>query len=257
MDAQRDNECESLILQAFFNREGDVLRWVRHGWNTLPPSVRPTHFGTSDRIRRKPTNVLSDVRQFQSFIGQCQGTCFMYGQDFTVGVSPDDKIPSEITFWASSGDPRLSRFGPEILENFDQNNATYGFGCTWEEYRARNGYVLHYVDGGRSEGWCGRDFRQYIPGLFWLNYFSRSYAEAMQLDLQAIVERLHACLVATAKGHILQLYDHPCQWCDQADEVNNVIYQTPNMFSKRRVDFPVNASKWDLDAASSISDNWP
>jgi hypothetical protein len=259
MGANQDAHFESLLLNVKFDCQEHVMRWVMHGLQDLADAVRPTHFGETERIRRKPTNLLSDHRRFAFFLEKHKGGFWLYGVKFKVNVTLSrGVVPSEVAFWASAKDARFVQHTAGILQNVDEYDPVYGFACDWDEYRARNGYTLYYVDHGHGEDWCGRDFRRYVPGLYWYNYFGTQYVEQFDLDLASIQQRLKASLLPAKHGHLLRLYDSPTDWQDRRDQIDDVLYETENFFSIRRVELPTHVYfKDSLTACEPISARWP
>lgn len=258
MSRRQVSEPENVLLAGFFELGADVRAWIETGLEGLPSAVRPTHFGESERIRRNPTNQLSDRKRFNHFVARHRGGFFLYGTGFFVDITISTDVASKITFWGPRSDPRFPDFGPAILTCFDAHGATYGFGCDWGEYRARNGYVIHYVDRGRSEGWCGRDFRRYVPGLYWLNYFSDAYLERFPVDLPNVVSTLKAELLPAVSGKILRLYENPLDWEERCKDVADVIHRTDYVFSIRDVVIPTDLYQKDsLSPAASPAREWP
>lgn len=259
MNSLRVPQSDRLLMKSYMESRSAVLRWIAEGIPALPAKVRPTHYAEGERVRFKPTNSLSDALQLEAFLERHRGGFFLHGEKFKVDVTlSDSPHPSEVTFWASSADSRFTQHGVAILETLDEFGPVYGYAASWDEYRARNGLSIAFIDGGQMEGWCGRDFRRYVPGLFWLNYFSKNYAGTFQIDVGTLQSRINATLLATKNGHILKLYEAPDRWGDRDNEVADAIFETPRFFSIRRVSVPTKVHRRDaLRVAQPIWDQWP
>lgn len=253
----------NLLIEANFEKKADVLRFPLDGLAELPEPVRPTHFGMEERPRRRPANEIANTERFHRFVRSARGGFYLYGAGCTFEISPDHVRPeeppwSEIVFLAHLKGFRPA-LGKAIMEIFFRFGAVYGFGADWDEYDERNGYTLQFIDKGSVHGFLGRDFRRYVPGLYWLNYFSDDYRNDKGMEVGDIAEELGGTVLTTPGGTILQLYNGPADWRERNDAVCRIIDETPNVFSKRDVEFPTGVTRMEYihGDASNFEDPWP
>lgn len=246
------------LIKASFDSRAAASSWIEQGLPNLPVEIHPTHFGEHGRTTRRVTNQLTEIERFAFHRSKNPGGFDLYGDGFTFDITFFDHIPSEIIVWFGAGDPRFEKHGFAVLELFARAGAFWCFAGCWDEYAARNRFRIVYVDGGDATGFIGRDVRRYVPGLFWLNYFSNDYIVRMEIDVEELAARLKGTVVPLAEGKILRLYDRPSDWLAQRDKVDDVIQQTKNFFSMRNVHIPKNLVRRNpKDFMWSPSAEWP
>ena len=101
----------------------------------------------------------------------------------------------------------------------------YATGGIPDEYEHRNGTTVFFTDGqgGSAHLWFGRDYRRYVPGLYWLNYFSREFRDKHQIDVDVLAQRTGARIQEMVNGYLVRLYDSPTQWIECRDRIDEVI----------------------------------
>jgi hypothetical protein len=249
---------EGAIVESFYLISECVWTWVDVELPKLPQEVRPTHFGDEGRIRRKATNTIAERERFTNFRDRHRGGFCLYGDRIMIDLTSHARVPSSIYFSMTPEDPRLLNCSVQILESFSRCGAAWGFAGEWDEYAARNQFTIKYVDKGSCQGFIGRDFRRYVPGLYWLNYFSNDYALKRAIDFAELASRLNATVVPLDNGTILRLYEKPADWRARQGEVADVIHQTKNFFSMRNVQIPTNLSQRNPEHFSwSPFTEWP
>ncbi len=250
---------DSFLLDAFFEYPEPVVAWAHSRFDQLPDDLAPTHFADSEHMVRKPTHSIANERCFSEFLRLHGGSGFYHGRRCSYDVTPYDNRPSEITLWGDAEDERFPRLGERLLELWEPLGMIYAFAGTWDEYRARNGYELQRPGGRSRSGFYGRDFRRYVPGLFWLNYFSDQYASQQSIDLEGIVADLGGRLFRLAHGWGLRLYDQPTDWSHRSEEVQRRIRNTPGFFQKPPLELPLGLSpREELDwVHENIGLRWP
>lgn len=252
-----DERAELNLGARFIAREG-VLRWLREGLGTLPTGARPTHFGIAERPRRTVENEISRHDDYRRFLDDAGDNCFLYGPSFKIYTSVFDDRSSSVSLVCHKDRHELIANACDILKSWSDFGAIYGYGCEFSEFIDRHEYAIELCEGGRSLGWCGRDFTRYVPGLYWLNYFSNLYCNKMSIDVECLRRALDARLLEYRGGVILQLYEHPRDWPKHAHRVRKVIDETQAFFSKRRVPVaPALPMREVNDWWSAIAREWP
>lgn len=245
-------------IRGYFANPEDVLRFALEGLVELPESLRPTHYGEEELGRKTKDNEIANRRQFKQFVIKLRPGFYLYGSGCSFDVVARTHRPSEIVFWSPVKRFRPS-LGKPIMDIFARYGAVYGFGADWDEYRERNGFFLRFIDNRTVEGFLGRDFRRYVPGLYWLNYFSDAYRDSMEIDPADLAQKLGGTVSTAPCGTILQLYDQPTDWRERNEDVCHVIDETDNLFSKRDVEFPtgITQKEYITTDASLFSRAWP
>jgi hypothetical protein len=258
MDQQRMIRNQTFQLASYFRRADDALRWVREESHKLPAELRPTHFSEGERAKRGPENSVANSNMFGQFVERCRIGFFLHGVRFKINVTLCRKLASEIMFWASEKDLRFVQHSSTIFKSQESYGITYGYAASTYEQHHRNQFSVEFVDGGIGRGLCGCDFNRYVPGLYWLNYFSNDYIGQMDIDLEELRDRLGALLLSGSRGHMLRLYDHPSDWPKNLETVDDLIASTSNFFSMRYVDIPRNLYRKDYPFCDATPElKWP
>lgn len=245
------------LIEGLFKSADGVERWVTCEMPDLSPPVRPDRFSRDEEPKKGEVWPISDKRRFEEFRAENHSGYFLIGKGSYYDVGPHDN-PRKVCFYCRSA-KRATNFGNEILDSFANCSAVYGFGSSWEEYEARNRYVLHFVGRGRVLGFLGRDFNRYVPGLYWLNYISDRYRKAVPVPWEAIAEQTGRELRKTSNGVVLQLYDKPSDWQQKDEVIKQVIRDTENIFSIEDVEFPAGVKQLDYIHGPELEfeKDWP
>ncbi len=149
---------------------------------------------------------------------------------------------------------------PPLLSALDSQAMVYAQAGMEGEIEHRNGYVIRFsnTQGGYAHGWLGRDFHRHVPGLYWLNYFSREYAKKHSMGIAELARRTGGTATELRNGHMLRLYDSPLEWAARTDDIDDVIFETPSFFSKRRVTIPDSLQTLEVEGVTSeLRRQWP
>jgi len=147
-----------------------------------------------------------------------------------------------------------------LLPDFCRGEILYGYAGMAREIDHRNGYTVRLVESGSGcgHGWVGRDYDRYVPGLYWLNVFPHEYIARHALDIAGLAARTGGKVHEFDWGVVLQLYESPELWVDKADRIDEIIYDTPGFFSKRRVDIPATIHLRDtIGLIKELGEAWP
>ena len=241
------------ILEVVVDDPSCVLRWVTDEISRLPEELRPTELSRWERPKRHQVHPLSDRKVVREHLSACGGGFFLRGRKFkyevNLGVSD-----ASITLWIDQGDTRLLSLHKELFMILEPIGYTYGFSSSWSEYCHRNEYKFKFSDGGSSTSFVGRAHKRYVPGLYWVNYFSDEYRDAMSLSLENIAAQSQAILTRLQRGTILRIYDRPVDWISNIETIDDVVFATPGFFSKRRIELPPNLSRL---SEFSLKRHWP
>jgi hypothetical protein len=226
-----------VMVEGNFNTREHAEFWLFQKMQELPAALQPETYSEGERPKKKDRYPIADRQAFEHFIKTHGG--FLHGKRFRILAylfnSTHRHIPSEITFWAPASNARLVNTAADVLASFGSSQAVYGFGCDFEEYECRNQLCIKLSDSetgtlGASFAFYGKDHRRYVPGFYWLNYFSNPYIEQMQLDIPALADALEAEKTVTPDGVVLKLYDHPSDWPEHRERVGQVIREWENVF---------------------------
>jgi hypothetical protein len=153
----------------------------------------------------------------------------------------------------------LLKHTEELLKFFDERDAYYGFGCRYVERFHRNLFKVDlWGDGRFATSQLGQDIRKYIPGLYWMNYFSNSLLKKYPIGIDAIAKDTGGSVQRLRHGVLLGLYDSPADWESRRDVVDGILEQSEYFFSMRRVAEPGHLTPAEMCRyLEKLSKEWP
>lgn len=248
-----------LLLTSFFVQRSAVEAFVTSGLDALPAQYRIKYFGTGERRKHAPRCEISNKNAYMRYLERYECAAKLFGDNYYLYVQPATEYPSFIDVWVRRWSAARLDATVQLMEVMESFGSEYSYGGEYDELDARNGYSFRLSCSLRlSHDWVGRDCRRYVPGLYWLNYFSNSYREQHNIDPEKLANDLSGSLLRLKNGVILRLYQSPSDWRQHAERVEHVIHETPGFFSKRRVHLPpVQTPKESLEIGRRLFDEWP
>lgn len=202
----------------------------------LPLDIRPTHASEDEEGTKVP---IGDAASLVPFLDD--------------GVLPFLTGPTAFfDFIGSVGRPMVCRGTADaapssvqaLLTNVGRLHPLFGFACSTSEHLARN-RVAATKSFGAVEAWVGRDWRRYIPGLYWLTLLPDELAQRHGIS----VLRLTQAAVETTNlydgASLYRFYEEPNDWKDEGRL--GPLLRAPGIFDVAR-------AQSELDAAEALSD---
>jgi hypothetical protein len=155
---------------------------------------------------------------------------------------------------------KLPQVGRPFIRVFSSCNAYYAFACSYEELFAWNLFKYDlWGNGNMSTSKIGSDPHRYVPGIYWLNFFSRRMIEDLSLDVQRIATATDCDVEELENGVILELVEHPELWPQKRETVQALISSDDRFFDLSAVPPPQDGiSPRDFVAfLTKLSDQWP
>jgi hypothetical protein len=263
----------TLLLSLYFRSAEKLRRWAMTGWADLAEPLRVQWFGgTGERPVRRPDHSASDLGALREYMSQERPGYTLFGERLWYDMSLSDKrrqwtddgmnrwvdMDCTMDIWAEA-EPELVQALPGLVLSLQVHGLNYGYGGALAELQRRNQYQIAVFEkpGKFITGHLGRDHTRYVPGLYWLNYFSEAYLEQHRLDVKGIADRLNVTLKHTAHGILLQLYPRPQEWIDLDTTVSQVIRETPGVFSIDDVPIPQSIALRDQSWGAEAWRRWP
>lgn len=247
------------LLESMNLDPDDLRRWASACPDVLPGRYHPEKFGTHEVPRKSNSWPMTDRAKYEELLIRHNG-CFLHGKGWMIDltISSSSNVASTCILWLKSYSSYHLESILHVVQSLAQHNCYYAFGASWAEYRARNGYTTMGLL-GRGEGWAGRAFRRYVPGLYWLNYFSQQYTREMCIPLDSIVSELGAAQMVLSDGVLLRLYEHPERWTEFEPSVAAYLRTHQPFFSISSVKMPdrLLGPREDLEWSRQIHKDWP
>lgn len=231
------------------------MAWAMALLDSLPVTLRPVYFSRTEQLKKKPEFEIANRTRLTAYL-ESQSWYWFHGEGYQLSAGYDTDGMGDALLFAS----RASIFSklPEWFLTI-QNFLYYANAGVPAEYEHRNGFeVVVPVTGITGHGWVGRDLRHYVPGLFWLNFFSNEFAARHGVNVAGFVELTGGKLTANLNGTLLQLYDTPAAWIDWSKRVDDVLEVTPGFFSRKRAGIDrIIETHDELDLISKLGRDWP
>lgn len=206
--------------------------------NLMPPGLEPLYFSKSERLRRRPDCRTGNAAALDTYLAS-QRDYYFHAATYKLCVFHWPRSGTQLQFFVRSAAQGTDLLTP-LFSALDSQAMVYAYAGMDGEIDHRNGYLMRYTntEGGFVHGWLGRDFHHHVPGLYWLNYFSREYTRKHSIDIADLAQRTGGTATELPNGHMLRLHDSPLEWDSRAEKIDDVIFETPGFFSKRRVTIP-------------------
>ena len=189
IDATRDGAIEDLVLSRGIGR-GELYQHLQKVASSRLPDRR---FGSIELCgaNRELTIVLS----FDDWVFCPLGQAWIPGNRIAIQVRRSVVEGKSAPSWVEDS-------FAHCCANLDP---LFGFACDTEEYHSKN----MSTEGGGLRA-IGIDISQYLPGLYWLNFFGSPYRRLMGEERLASAPgfRVGVC----GSGHIVNLSDDPKHW---------------------------------------------
>lgn len=258
---------QNVLIQGCFEDPKPLRDWITDCPKTMPVALRPTTYGHHEVPSKRNSKPIADYKVFSQEAQQTEFGLFLHGKNAVVHwTHGEGTLWSECQLWfksklwfESACIADAASYCEQLLSEWSDIDCYYAFGAHWSEYRARNGYEYAVGDkGGKREGWAGRNYTKYVPGLYWLNYFSRQYIETMKIDYNIIANELSSRVHSLRAGVVLCLYHKPTDWIDKNESVRGFLRTNKQFFNIEDVPTPgrILTSKESLEWSSKIFQEW-
>lgn len=223
-------------------------------FQNLPDSLKPAHF-TENEGRIPKSNVITDEARFEKFIKENQSGFFLYKDRKTCfNISMCRSGYSEIALDLKKDIP--NDLIVDFIKNFSSFKPVFGYACEYDEYIHRN---RHYITIGKNniKSWIGRRLEQYVPGVYWYTLLSDGFLNKHGVDLAVLsAEAMATETFFDGSLHLLNFFEEPKSWKENAERLDNLCQLTEGVFSRRSVDAAITDVS-DYQEYSDIIDEWP
>lgn len=204
---------------------------------SLPEPFKPVYFA-EDEGRIIQTNLLLDNALFQNFLKQNPIGFFLYTKNKTlINVSISRTGYSEVTLWLKTSKTNmLGELVHTFFKSLARHKPVFGFACDVGEYDHRN---RHYITFGINhvEAWIGRRLEKYISGVYWYTLFSDGLLAKHGVKLvNLMAEALTSETLGDGSLHLLNFFENPKDWNENAERLDDLCEQTNGVFSRRLVE---------------------
>ena len=237
-----------MIIEVFGAKE-KIFNFISLS-NELPQTFVPIYFGEYEGVIDKDKYV--DRGRFKKFVNDNPLGFFLYSDYCQMDITfsgIDSSIFIEIKKKQAITDVR------ELLYKLAELDIDYAYSSMWEERLYRNGLVKK-IGASTIENWVGRDYRKYLPGIYWGNLISIEMINRIGLDISELLKSSFYNFKVNEKFYYIQMYETPSSWQDFAPDLDTLSENLTGVFFK-----------WDIwDELEVIEDekeyfatcsNWP
>lgn len=233
------------MIEMYFDSQEPVIDWLKAG-APMPDGGEITHFGDGERPVRKPQFEIADQRRYAEYLRRRGYGATLFGARFFVCASPSERVPSEISFYPfesrsekkkAEHEAALLALAHELFQRFDARGAVYGFAGEHEEWRHYNLYKWPCSRGSQrfNTSPSGKDFKRYVPGVYWMNYFSNAYADSRRIAIEPLAATLGGEVTRCPNGVIWRAFPDHRQWREHASKLADFVAGDDRFFSLRRL----------------------
>ena len=206
----------------------------------LPKAFIPLYFSENEVGVDKSNNRCSDTAKYEQFKAENTLGYFLHSDSCLIDISFSGEKGS--IFFDVKKQKAFMEIS-KLMEFFSVEGIHYAMACEWDEWRYRNGLVKT-IGNSTIENWVGRDYRKYLPGLYWLNLIPQTLFEQLGIDQEKIVEAAYSSQSLNNSFILLKMYEMPQNWQNYAPDLDDLCEQESGIFSK-----------WDIwDKLQSIND---
>lgn len=213
-----------------------------------PDAVRPTEIAVDEESARKPISP-DNLRDIRSLVAQYPSGFALYGSASEFHLSHPDS--GDCSLFGLIVDDQAAR---STLRTLGKLNLLYGYACRPDE-RAHRNRIVAQKKYGAHEAWVGRDFRKWLPGVYWINVIPCGLLECHGLSIEEFNSIAHSIELIENRNYLVELYASPDQWLSNSDKIDDWCEGRGGVFGRAQ-------AKHDLDQAqnfieaSGVLDRW-
>ena len=232
--------------------------WILRVVSCLPEACRPVFFSRSERLDKRRAQLVADHAALREQTRKYSGAS-LHGDGSYIDAAARGNEYGRIAGYFGPV-KAWTEVVPAWWRELDALGLIYAMASTEEEDEHRHSLTVQLAGqpGGHLLMRVGSDYTRYVPGLTWLNYFSKGYARGRGLEAQAVAAKAQGTLEELPNGCILKLYDSPDDWTAHRDRIDSLLESDPTFFSKRRVKVPEAVDKTGyLGLIATARRDWP
>lgn len=236
-------------------RAPEFARWLL---GSIPSHSTPKYFSRTELLRRRPEYEVANSEALERYLTSQQIHWF-HCDGLVIDTGANIRHRREVSLFSRSVE-RAARLLYDWVPSLDEEGLYYATAGAPSEFDHRNGLIVTLANhtGGVANLWVGRDYERYVPGLYWLNYFSRRFITTHGLDMEHLRQGLNADVRELRHGYLVLLYNEPGEWEQSTEQVDDFLFSARGYFSKRRVNATPSVPTMELvPLISRLGKEWP
>jgi hypothetical protein len=195
---------------------------------TLPGALKPAWFSLDES--KKVTISVNDGKKLRSAISKAKSGFFLHADkvsysflitqasDFEIGVSGLDSSQAKA-----------------LADQLGRANAVFGYVAEWDERLHRN-RLTKKASYGLDETWVGRDWRRYVPGVYWLTLVSERLLQMHSVPVEPLLAAAKSEIAKLDNGsYIFRFFESANEWRSEAQRLDDLCENVPGFFAISRV----------------------
>lgn len=203
-----------------------------------PDAVRPNEIAVDEESARKPISS-DDLRDIRLLVAQYPSGFALYGSASEYHLSHPDT--GDCSLFALIVDDQTARSTLRDLANL---NLLYGYACRPDE-RARRNRIVAQKKYGAHEAWVGRDYRKWLPGVYWINVVPSELLKCHGLRIEEFNSIARYIELIENRNYLIELYASSDQWVSNSDIIDHWCEGHSGVFGRAQ-------AKHDLDQAQNF-----
>jgi len=193
-----------------------------------PEKFQPVYFGTSENRVNKSRDRCSDLTLFERFKIENPLGYYLHSKSCVIDVKYSG-YNSALFIEVKNKNAQIAV--AELLRFFSHDGIHYAFACKWDEWRYKNGLVKSIGD-SYVENWVGRDFKKYLPSLYWLNLIPNTMFLDLNIDKSLLLGSCESSVELPEGFNLLKMYKEPDDWMEYAPRLDSLCEDIDGIFSK-------------------------
>ena len=137
-----------------------------------------------------------------------------------------------------------------LVDQFANCRVHYAFACEFDE-RVHQNRISVKKNYGIDEQWVGRDYKKYLPGIYWLNLVPKSMLEHNGVDINSVKAVSFIFREVGNDSYLFQLYPNSSDWLEHTKSIDAWRLNTHGVFFKKAAEMALKEASNFLEASDA------
>lgn len=237
-----------MSIRLYMQSAEDVWRWVRSA-HKLPSEWGVKYYGDLDYTGDGRPLKMADRHGYEQYLMQCENEIDLYSTLVWLSCDLSPPCGPVQSVYLRRGDHDIERWSKVVIRAaslirfFSSKGLRYASASRPDEYGRRNLFKYDVWGNGKaSSSPVGRDLNRYIPGIYWLTYFSYDLITERNISTEELVSLGARATQVDGCGMLIQFGDSPDDWEQYDDIISQYLRTDDRFFSVERIVAPPNMS---------------
>lgn len=211
------------MIEASFHFPNERLDATIKALLQLPKQIRPKQFSYNEGAK-KDKDTVDDEKRFSTFLQKAASGFFLYAENAIYSFRITKSTEFVLDIEGINAQESIT-----LLRSVGAVGASFAYAADGAERKHRNRLVKN-AGYGVHEAWVGRDWRHYIPGVYWLTLIPEALAEQHGAPLNKLKEAATEIEEIEPKLWLMRFYDSPENWRANEKRLDEICASTPGVF---------------------------